>query len=155
MSSSSKHRSVVKHPPPWGSATKSISRSSSAMLVRWSPELAVGPGAIVANCSTSGWTQASEVGASPVNSSPPLKPKRRLVAALRPSHFTYDFQARAFYERSGYSLVGRVSDFPSGTDVLWYRKPLQPVGRPVDPGVQRRELADGDVRATGPADSWR
>ncbi len=70
-------------------------------------------------------------------------------------HFTYDFQARAFYERSGYSLVGRVSDFPSGTDVLWYRKPLQPVGRPVDPGVQRRELADGDVRATGTADPWR
>ena len=41
-------------------------------------------------------------------------------------HFTYAFQARALYERSGYELVGRVEDFPSGTDVLWYRKQLQP-----------------------------
>ena len=39
-------------------------------------------------------------------------------------HFTYDFQARALYERSGYELVGRVEDFPSGTDVLWFRKRL-------------------------------
>ena len=39
-------------------------------------------------------------------------------------HFTYDFQARALYERNGYELVGRVEDFPSGTDGLWYRKPL-------------------------------
>ena len=41
-------------------------------------------------------------------------------------HFTYDFQARSLYERNGYELVGRVEDFPSGTDVLWYRKRLQP-----------------------------
>jgi GNAT superfamily N-acetyltransferase len=41
-------------------------------------------------------------------------------------HFTYDFQARALYERTGYELVGRVEDFPSGTDVLWYRKRLRP-----------------------------
>jgi len=41
-------------------------------------------------------------------------------------HFTYDFQARALYERNGYELVGRVEDFPSGTDALWYRKPLAP-----------------------------
>ena len=40
-------------------------------------------------------------------------------------HFTYDFQARALYERNGYELVGRVEDFPSGTDVLWYRKRLK------------------------------
>jgi len=39
-------------------------------------------------------------------------------------HFTYAFQARALYERNGYDLVGRVEDFPSGTDVLWYRKRL-------------------------------
>lgn len=43
-------------------------------------------------------------------------------------HFTYDFQARALYERSGYELVGRVESFPSGTDALWYRKRL-PSGR--------------------------
>ena len=41
-------------------------------------------------------------------------------------HFTYDFQARALYERNGYELIGRVEDFPSGTDVLWYRKRLNP-----------------------------
>jgi len=37
-------------------------------------------------------------------------------------HFTYEFQARALYERNGYKLVGRVKNFPSGTDVLWYHK---------------------------------
>jgi len=41
-------------------------------------------------------------------------------------HFTYDFQARAFYEQSGYELVGFVEDFPTGTDAIWYRKQLQP-----------------------------
>jgi GNAT superfamily N-acetyltransferase len=41
-------------------------------------------------------------------------------------HFTYAFQARALYERNGYELVGRVEDFPAGTDVLWYRKHLNP-----------------------------
>ncbi len=40
-------------------------------------------------------------------------------------HFTYDFQARALYEQNGYELVGRVEDFPSGTDVLWYHKRLR------------------------------
>jgi GNAT superfamily N-acetyltransferase len=39
-------------------------------------------------------------------------------------HFTYDFQARPLYERTGYELVGRVADFPSGTDVLWFHKRL-------------------------------
>ena len=39
-------------------------------------------------------------------------------------HFTYDFQARALYERNGYELAGRVEDFPPGTDVLWDRKRL-------------------------------
>ena len=41
-------------------------------------------------------------------------------------HFTYAFQARPLYERNGYELVGQVEDFPSGTDVLWYRKRLNP-----------------------------
>jgi GNAT superfamily N-acetyltransferase len=39
-------------------------------------------------------------------------------------HFTYDFQARTLYEHNGYELVGRVEDFPTGTDVLWYHKHL-------------------------------
>ena len=41
-------------------------------------------------------------------------------------HFTYAFQAGRLYERCGYELVGRIEDFPSGTDVLWYRKRLIP-----------------------------
>jgi len=41
-------------------------------------------------------------------------------------HFTYDFQARAFYEQSGYEVVGQVEDFPSGSGALWFRKRLQP-----------------------------
>jgi GNAT superfamily N-acetyltransferase len=41
-------------------------------------------------------------------------------------HFTYRFQARRLYEWAGYELVGRVEDFPTGTDVLWYRKRLNP-----------------------------
>jgi GNAT superfamily N-acetyltransferase len=45
-------------------------------------------------------------------------------------HFTYDFQARALYDQIGYELVGRVEDFPSGRDVLWYRKLLTPPGPP-------------------------
>ena len=48
-------------------------------------------------------------------------------------HFTYAFQARALYEQNGYELVGRVEDFPSGTDVLWYRKRLQPTRDPAEP----------------------
>jgi GNAT superfamily N-acetyltransferase len=43
-------------------------------------------------------------------------------------HFTYDFQARTLYEQNGYALVGRVEDFPSGTDVLWFHKRLRPTG---------------------------
>jgi GNAT superfamily N-acetyltransferase len=39
-------------------------------------------------------------------------------------HFTYDFQARDLYEQNGYELVGRVKNFPTGTDVLWYHKRL-------------------------------
>ena len=45
-------------------------------------------------------------------------------------HFTYAFQAQALYERNGYELIGRVEEFPAGTDVLWYRKRLRTaVGR--------------------------
>ena len=39
-------------------------------------------------------------------------------------HFTFDFQARALYEKVGYELIGRVESFPSGTDVLWFHKRL-------------------------------
>ncbi len=50
-------------------------------------------------------------------------------------HFTYDFQARALYERNGYELLGRVEDFPSGTAALWFRKCLQPVDKNPRPSV--------------------
>src|SRR5262245_5705042 len=55
-------------------------------------------------------------------------------------HFTYDFQARRLYERAGYELIGRVEDFPSGADVLWYRKSLNSsLGRrPVLAGSTKR-----------------
>jgi GNAT superfamily N-acetyltransferase len=39
-------------------------------------------------------------------------------------HFTYDFQAQALYEKSGYELIGRVERFPTGADALWFRKYL-------------------------------
>jgi GNAT superfamily N-acetyltransferase len=51
-------------------------------------------------------------------------------------HFTYEFQAPALYEQSGYEVVGRVEGFPSGTDVLWYRKRLLPAHVPADPGAR-------------------
>ena len=54
-------------------------------------------------------------------------------------HFTYAFQARALYERNGYELVGRVDDFPSGTDVLWYRKRLVPPNSPPSREQSRSE----------------
>jgi GNAT superfamily N-acetyltransferase len=45
-------------------------------------------------------------------------------------HFTYAFQARALYQRTGYELASRVEDSPAGTDVLWYRKRLNPPQSP-------------------------
>jgi GNAT superfamily N-acetyltransferase len=45
-------------------------------------------------------------------------------------HLTYDFQAGRLYEWAGYELVGRVEGFPSGADVLWYRKGLSPPRAP-------------------------
>ena len=54
-------------------------------------------------------------------------------------HFTYDFQARALYERNGYELVGRVEEFPSGADVLWYRKRLNPTAVPDGPARDRSQ----------------
>jgi GNAT superfamily N-acetyltransferase len=56
-------------------------------------------------------------------------------------HFTYAFQTGRLYERAGYELVGRVEDFPSGADVLWYRKRLNPQAR------RYSELAESRKRA--------
>ena len=60
-------------------------------------------------------------------------------------HFTYAFQARELYERNGYELVGCVEDFPSGTDVLWYRKRLNP---PTSPPSRERSRSDNPSQNT-------
>jgi hypothetical protein len=36
--------------------------------------------------------------------------------------FTHRIQAPGFYERRGYEIVGRVDDYPSGSEAVWYRK---------------------------------
>jgi GNAT superfamily N-acetyltransferase len=41
-------------------------------------------------------------------------------------HFAYGFQPWELYEEVGYEVVARVEDFPTGTDALWFRKPLHP-----------------------------
>jgi len=65
-------------------------------------------------------------------------------------HFTYAFQARALYEQSGYELVGRVEDFPSGTDVLWYRKRFPPQRESANPHARKaaRPTSAADSRTT-------
>jgi GNAT superfamily N-acetyltransferase len=92
-------------------------------------------GAIVAGIS--GWTWGDCCELQSLWVSPHLRGRglaTRLIAAAEAEaatrgcsqtvHFTYDFQARDLYERNGYELVGRVEDFPSGSDALWYRKRL-------------------------------
>ncbi|HEY2302779.1 MAG TPA: GNAT family N-acetyltransferase, partial [Acidimicrobiales bacterium] len=37
---------------------------------------------------------------------------------------THRIQVRGFYEQRGYEIVGRVDNYPSGSDALWYRKHL-------------------------------
>lgn len=39
---------------------------------------------------------------------------------------TYSFQARAFYERLGYRVVGQLDDYPPGGSYYWLRKELNP-----------------------------
>ena len=79
---------------------------------------------------------------------------RRLLAAAEAEaaargctqtvHFTWAFQARALYERAGYELVGRVENFPAGTDVLWYRKHLN------RPPIPERAGPDGSSWGADP-----
>ncbi len=87
----------------------------------------------------SGWTWGECCELSSLWVDPSLKGRwlaPRLIAAAEAEaaargctqtiHFSYGFQARRLYERAGYELVGRVEDFPSGTDALWFRKRLDP-----------------------------
>ena len=41
---------------------------------------------------------------------------------------TYSFQAREFYERAGYTVVGQLDDYPPGETFYWMRKDLGPDG---------------------------
>ena len=120
----------MRQPPRRDSATRSSWRSSCATAT-----------AVVAGISGWTWGDCCELQSLWVD--PSLRGRwlgMRLLAAAEAEaaargctqtvHFTYDFQARALYERAGYELVGRVEDFPSGTDALWYRKRLKRAGAP-------------------------
>jgi GNAT superfamily N-acetyltransferase len=112
--------------------------ASAAMGLGEEVELAIfvrEAGRIVAGISGWTWGDCCELQSLWVD--PSLKGRwlgARLIAAAEAEaaargctqtvHFTWDFQARSLYERAGYELVGRVEDFPSGTDVLWFRKRL-------------------------------
>lgn len=39
---------------------------------------------------------------------------------------TFAFQARAFYERHGYTVVGTLEGYPPGSAYFWMRKDLEP-----------------------------
>jgi len=114
--------------------------ASAAMGLGDEAELAIfvrDAGRIVAGISGWSWGDCCELQSLWVD--PSLRGRRlgtRLIAAAEAEaaargcsqtvHFTYAFQAGGLYERAGYELVGRVEGFPSGTDVLWYRKRLTP-----------------------------
>ena len=114
--------------------------ASTAMELGDEVELAIfvrDAGRIVAGIS--GWTWGDCCELQSLWVEPGLRGRRlgtRLLAAAEAEaaargctqtvHFTYAFQARRLYEQAGYEQMGRVQDFPSGTDVLWYRKRLSP-----------------------------
>ena len=94
-------------------------------------------GAIVAGIS--GWTWGDCCELQSLWVKPSLRGRglaTRLIAAAETEaaargcsqtvHFTYAFQDRGLYERNGYELMAQVENFPSGTNVLWYRKLLTP-----------------------------
>jgi GNAT superfamily N-acetyltransferase len=39
---------------------------------------------------------------------------------------TYSFQARGFYEKLGYWVVGQMDDYPPGSSYFWLRKDFDP-----------------------------
>ena len=43
---------------------------------------------------------------------------------------TFSFQARGFYEKHGYHVVGALEDYPPGATYFWMRKDFPPVGPP-------------------------
>lgn len=41
---------------------------------------------------------------------------------------TYSFQARGFYEKAGYQVVGALTDYPPGATYFWLRKDFPTTG---------------------------
>ena len=132
-----------RRPPPQDSAAKPTWRSSCATLARSSAGI-------------SGWTWGDCCELQNLWVQPSLRGRglaTRLIAAAEAEatargcsqtvHFTYAFQARELYERNGYELVGSVENFPSGTDVLWYRKHLKGRGYAERSPHSRREGRGG------------
>jgi GNAT superfamily N-acetyltransferase len=117
--------------------------ASAAMGLGDGVELAIfvrDGGAVVAGIT--GWTWGDSCELQSLWVEPSLRDRglgSRLLAAAEAEaaargcsqtvHFTYDFQTRRLYERAGYELVSRVENFPSGADVLWYRKRLNAPAR--------------------------
>ena len=155
---------VEDHPDPAGIdvlETQIRREASAAMGLGDEAELAIfvrDAGRVVAGIS--GWTWGDCCELQSLWVAPGLRGRglaTRLIAAAEAEaaargcsqtvHFTYAFQARALYERNGYELAGRVEDFPSGTDVLWYRKHLNP---PKPPPSRERSRSDkpGENTAT-------
>ncbi len=143
---------VEDHPDPGDLEvleTRIRREASTAMGLGDEVDLAIfvrDAGAVVAGIS--GWTWGDCCELQSLWVEPSLRGRglaTRLIAAAEAEaaargcsqtvHFTYDFQARVLYARNGYELVGRVQDFPKGTDVLWYRKALS---RPSDRHWSRR-----------------
>ena len=58
-------------------------------------------------------------------------------AARRGCHqvvpFSHWIQAPGFYEHRGFEIVGRVEDYPAGSDAIWYRKRLARPGSQTSP----------------------
>jgi GNAT superfamily N-acetyltransferase len=48
--------------------------------------------------------------------------KARVRGCLHVRLATFSFQARTFYEKVGYSVVGALEDYPSGQTFYWMRK---------------------------------
>ena len=91
------------------------------------------------------------VAARRLGSWPPPRPRRRRVGAHRPCTSPTTFRRGASTSAAGYELVGRVEDFPSGADVLWYRKRLSPTGVPPSRRVIDRGGGSSLVRRPSPS----
>ena len=57
---------------------------------------------------------------------------------------TYSFQARGFYEKRGYQVVGQLDDYPLGQSFYWMRKNL---GRPAEHVSFKSVSTDDDTLA--------